>query len=848
MFPSRRFIPGLIFALLAMLAVGKPPRAIPADEPVPHARVAPLFEKHCYGCHGAEKAKGKLRIDKLNPDFIKGNDGDHWRDVLDRLNFGDMPPAAEPALKKEDRELMTAWLDQERRRAALAKNQITHFRRLTRREYERTLQDLLGLPIEFGNRLPEDGRSKDGFRNDGDALRMSPLQYETYLQIADEALAEAIVSGPAPVVHRYRLSVGEKFADFAVTPLPRPEGRPGESFEYKSEKKDKGKPTFRIWNMSAPNKDQDKDKNKIWDGTLTPSAIRRFGEAAVQMPERVYAFGFHQAFRKGETRIKVSAARVEPAEGEEASRSPSLTVAFGSTNFHGVELKIIGEPIVIDHTEYRTYEYRVRMENVSVPNTGPMNDRNSAVVAAWNSAKAIKDEKLPPRLKIEWIEFESPYFETWPPQSHTKILFPQGEKPEPEYAREVIRRFATRAYRGPVAVAELDRLMNYWTKARESNESLEGSLRDTLGVVLTSPRFLGLPASRTGGAKERLNDHELAARLSYFLWSTMPDETLVRLANERKLRDPAVLSAQVRRMIQDPRAWAFIEQYAEQWLDLDRLQRVTVHKSSYPGFDEQLAAAMRLETIHFFGEVLRSDLSIFQFLNSDFTCVNDILAAHYGIAGVTGSQFRKVKLDDAHHRGGLLTHASVLTGNSDGKDGHPIKRGVWLLKNLFDETPPPPPPNVPELNREAPTVKNLTIPQALAVHRNNTACMGCHRKIDPWGIAFEEYDAVGNWQRDGAGATLRKRRTTHSLDAKAELPTGVKIEGMRELQAELLRTKSDQFRRAMLRKMMAYALGRSLTLTDIETADALAPNLRNRDDRLPALIELIVASERFHSK
>ena len=207
-----------------------------------------------------------------------------------------------------------------------------------------------------------------------------------------------------------------------------------------------------------------------------------------------------------------------------------------------------------------------------------------------------------------------------------------------------------------------------------------------------------------------------------------------------------------------------------------------------------------------------------------------------------------MKLDESHHRGGVLTHASILTGLSDGKDGHPIKRGMWLLKNLLDETPPPPPPNVPELNREKPKVKNLTIPQALAVHRNSTACMGCHRKIDPWGIAFEEYDAVGNWQRDGMGATLRKKRTSQPIDAKAELPTGVKVDGMRELREELLRSKSDEFRRAMLRKVMAYALGRSLTLGDIEAADALVPALRERGDRLPALIELIVASEPFQSK
>jgi mono/diheme cytochrome c family protein len=835
MLASRRFAPGSIFAFAALLT-SPGPAALRADDAVPFERVAPLFQKHCYKCHGTAKPKGDLRIDKLDRDFLKGGDGDHWRDVLDRLNFGDMPPAKEPALKKEDRELMTGWLTQEFRRAGLAKNQATYFRRLTRREYERTMQDLLGLPIEFGTRLPEDGRSKGGFRNDGDALRMSPLQYETYLQIADEALAEAIVTGPPPVVHRYRLSVGEKREDFEVASLPKPEDQPGESFEYETKKAK----AFKIWNMSQP--------AKKWEAALAPSAIGRFGEAAVKMPDKCLAFGFHYAFRKGETRVKVRAARAEPGEGADAARVPMLTVALGSTNFHGVELRVVGEPIVIDHADFRTYEYRVRMENVSVPNVGPLNDKNSALVAAWNSAKIIKGETQPPRLKIEWIEFESPFLETWPPRVHANILFKHDGWGEPKYAREVLRRFAARAYRGPVAPAELDRLMAYWTKTRDSSDSLEASLRDTLSVVLSSPRFLGLPASRAAGAKERLTDHELASRLSYLLWSTMPDDTLVRLADETKLHEPPVLSAQIRRMIQDPKAWAFIEQYAEQWLELDRLQRVTVSKNNYPGFDDQLAAAMRLETIHFFGEVLRGDLSIFQFLASDFTCVNEQLAAHYGIQGAIGPKFRKVKLDDAHHRGGVLTHASILTGLSDGRDGHPIKRGMWLLKNLFDETPPPPPPNVPELNREEPKLKNLTIPQALAVHRNSAACMGCHRKIDPWGIAFEEYDAVGNWQRDGVGASLRKKRTQQPIESEAELPSGVKVAGLQELRDELIRSKSDDFRRAMLRKVMSYALGRSLTLGDIETADALVSALRARGDRLPALIELIAASEPFQSK
>ncbi len=840
---------GPVFVLAAALLAGagpSPVRSDPvrSDETIPFARVAPIFVKHCQGCHGPAKAKGDLRLDKLDPDMVKGGDGDRWREVHDRLNVGDMPPKDAPAMKKEDRELLTNWLVQERRRAALSKNPAAHFRRLTRREYERTMQDLLGLPIEFGTRLPEDGKSKTGFRNDGDALRMSPLQYETYLQIADEALDAAVVSGPAPAVHRFRFSGFEKSDKFEIATPAKPANRPGETFDYAAPK---GKPAFRIFNSSASSVPNG-GASKTWTGSLPPSAVRRHGEAATQYPEHRVAVGFHYAYRKGETRIRVRAARAEPPLGADAARVPVLTVALGTTNFHGIELAPIGESHTIAHTEFRTYEFAVRMENLSPPNLGPLTDKNATILTVWNAAKIIKGEALPPRLLVEWVEFENPYFEAWPPATHTRVLFPRGDMAEAAYAREVIRRFATRAYRGPVSAAELDRLVKHWEAARKEADSLEASLKETLSVVLSSPRFLALPASRTAGAKEKLTDHELAARLSYFLWSTMPDAELSRLATESKLNDPATRAAQVRRMVKDAKAWQFVEQFTEQWLELDRLQRVTVSKERYPGTDEALLTAMRLETIHFAGEVLRDDLSVFQFLSSDFTCVNDRLAAHYGIKGVEGPKFRKVTLDKEHHRGGILTHASVLTGNSDGLDGHPIKRGMWVLKNLLDDPPPPPPPNVPELNRESPKLRGLTIPQALAAHRDNAACVGCHKKIDPFGLAFEEYDAVGNWQRDGVGAQLRKRRTNNAIDAKAELPSGAKIDGLSELRDELMKTRADDFRRALLRKVLAYALGRALTLRDTDAADALVPALRERGDKFGALIELVVGSEPFQSK
>lgn len=802
-----------------------------AAEPISFTKVTPLLKQHCLNCHGStvDKPKGELRIDTLNPDLVLGKDGEHWQEVLNRLNFGDMPPKDEPQLAGADRDLITGWIVQEMRRAALTRNPATHFRRLTRREYERTMQDLLGLGIDFGSRLPEDGRSKEGFRNDGDALGMSPLQYEMYLQIADEALAEAIVTGPAPEVHRYRLE-----AKKPPVVLPKPEDRPGESYDYFA----KGK-TFTIGDDCQFGKDA-KDPFPI--GMLRPAAPRPFGEAALSRPEFRYGFRLHHPFRRGEMLIRVQAACVEAEPGTENTRPPQLAVGLGCTNLHGVEIKNVSEPTVIDHAEARTYEFRARLENFPLPNPGHFRDQNCSILYVWNATPSVSKEPNPPRLKIEWVEFESPYLEQWPPASHTRILFPNtADLAEADYVREVLKRFATRAYREPVENAELDRLMSFWTGCRKDADSLEASIRETLSVVLTSSRFLALPASRSGETgKQRLTDHELAARLSYFLWSSMPDETLLQLAEQGQLRDPKVLAEQTRRMILDSKSWQFIEQFSEQWLELDRLQRVTVNKGRYPEFNDQLGAAMKQETICFFGHVLRNDLSILNFFDADFTFVNELLAKHYGIPEVRGPKFQKMKLDPMLQRGGLLTQASVLTGNSDGLDGHPIKRGMWLLKNLLDDPPPPPPPNVPQLDRVSdPKLQGLTITQALALHRDSSACAGCHTKIDPWGLAFEEFDAVGNW---------RKQNSSKAIDAKAELPTGVTINGMRELKDELLRTRSDDLRRTMLRKVASYALGRSLTLIDMEAMDTLLPSLKKRDDGLAALVELIVASEPFQTK
>ena len=838
---------GLAWAVAGVPASGETSGPAASAEDT-FAQLAPILQRSCGACHGAEKAESDLRLDRLDPDLVKGVDHARWREVFDRLSIGDMPPEDAAPLPEADRERLKNWLVRELKRGELARNPPAHFRRLTRLEYERTMQDLLGLPLEFGKRLPEDGRAKSGFRNDGDMLRMSPEQVELYLQIAKEALGRVIVEGPPPAAHRYRLTPVFVTPDpFLVSVLPRPNGRPCETFEYFPKPDQKGqRPAFRISHMSRG------------DRMLPPGALKQKIEAGVHLPEHCFAVGFERPFPEGESLIRLRVAKVAEAdEGGDPARPPCLTVAIGSTNHNAVEIKTLGQPLVIDHDDSRVHEFRVRMEDVPAPN---MTGRSSAtVIAAWNSARAVKNDPRPPRLRIDSIELESPYLEQWPPAPHRAIVGDEGGgTDEAPRARRVIERFASRAFRRPLAPPELDRLCGLWQTTRADAPSFEASLRDTLAVVLTSPQFLALPAPRGGGssggvaaaaasgsaAPERVDDFQLAARLSYFLWSTMPDDTLMALARSGQLRRPEALAEQTRRMLADPRSWQFIDQFTEQWLELDRLQRVVIDRERiYREFSDELAAAMRQETVHFVAALIRDNRSLFHLIDAPDTFVNETLAAHYGIDGVYGPAFRRVELAPEHHRGGVLTHAAILTGNSDGVEGHPIKRGMWLVKNLLDEPPPPPPPNVPELERKDPKNRGLTVPQMLALHRESKACGGCHRHIDPWGLAFEEYDAVGGWQRDGAGAERRRQRTKQPVDAVAELPTGATINGLRELKAELVRSKADTIRRAVARKLLAYALGRTLNIADVEAADALATRLRDRGDGLGDLVVLVVQSE-----
>lgn len=457
----------------------------------------------------------------------------------------------------------------------------------------------------------------------------------------------------------------------------------------------------------------------------------------------------------------------------------------------------------------------------------------------------------PPRstLVIDYLEFEGPLYTSWPPAHHVRLL-PPFDGSERDRAQAAIKSFMNRAYRRPVDDQDVLPVLTVYDQIRPASPSFEEAMRETFAMVLISPEFLYL-VEPTGDKSRPLEQHELASRLSYFLWSTMPDDELRRLAHSGDLKNTSALEQQVRTMIADPRADNFIHHFTDQWLDLAGLDRVAINPNYYPDFDERLKPMMKQETRAFFGEVLRKDLSALNLIDSDFMMLNEMLAKHYGIPRgkdyPKGGELQPVRISPGEQRGGLLTQASFLMINSDGEDSHPIRRAVWLLDRLLGDPPAPPPPDVPELNSEQPDFAKLSLKEQLELHRTKAACNDCHRGIDPWGIAFESLDAVG-LRRESVKRRVGGGIIKSDMDDNAILPDGSTITGVQALKDYLLKNEQDRFAKAIVTKILSYALGRSLVLDDRRTVENLVNSFQQNRYVLSDLIVAIVQSEAFQSK
>lgn len=362
-------------------------------------------------------------------------------------------------------------------------------------------------------------------------------------------------------------------------------------------------------------------------------------------------------------------------------------------------------------------------------------------------------------------------------------------------------------------------------------------MKETLAMALISPPFLYL-VEPADDKKRDLSDWELASRLSYFLWSTMPDQQLLDLAEAGQLSRPGVLSLQVERMLRDERSWRFYQHFTDQWLKLENTAQIAIDTGTYKGFQADLKEEMLQETRYFLRHLILNDLSALNLLDADFTMLNERLARHYGVAGVIGNTYRQVAMTD-EIRGGLLGQASVLMLGSTGKDSHPIRRAVWLRDRLLNDPPAPPPPDVPDLDETNPDFAKLSIREQLEVHRNKESCASCHRSIDPWGIALENFDAIGLFR------TEVHQKPVVAIDT---LPNGTELNGIVSLKKYLVENRSEDFSRALVSRLTVYALGRNLELSDEDLIDDLTSRFARNDHRILALIQDLVASEAFRTK
>ena len=446
-----------------------------------------------------------------------------------------------------------------------------------------------------------------------------------------------------------------------------------------------------------------------------------------------------------------------------------------------------------------------------------------------------------PRIIIESVEFVRNDYPSWPPPLHRRIIH-EGEKLSDAGAvKDILSRFLRRAWRRPVAEEEVNTWQAHFETMRKQSDTAVSALKETLSAALASSHFLYLSEPLSSDKPRKLNAHELAARLSYFLWSSMPDEELSALADSGRLLDAKVLAQQFKRLLADEKADRFADQFSMQWLDLEGVDRVAINPQYYKDFDNRLKPDMVGETQAFFREILRSNSSALQFLDADFTMLNATLAKHYGLSGPRSQFFERVSLKGTNRPGGLLGHASTLLAGSDGADSHPIKRAVWIREHLLHDPPNPPPPDIPELAKSVPNFEKLSVREQLKVHSEKAACAECHRGIDPWGIALERYDAIG---------LPREKTATQKkpVASDAVLPGKHAVTGLADLQKYLLTQRRDQFAHAMVSKMLIYALGRDLELKDQPLVEELSKSFAENGYRLPALMENITKSPPFLSR
>ncbi|MBZ5674410.1 MAG: DUF1592 domain-containing protein [Acidobacteriia bacterium] len=749
-----------------------------------------MLDKYCVTCHNQRLKTGGLTLDNLNLDHVSDN-AETWEKVLRKLHGGMMPPQGMPRPDGATVDKFTGWLE-----ASLDRAAATHpepgrstLHRLNRTEYGNAIHDLLDLDIDAASFLPADDEA-NGFDNIADVLRFSPSLLEQYLSASDKISS---------------LAVG----DPSITPV---------SLVF----------------HAAPDLDQEQHIEGLPLGTRGGILIHYNFPLDGEYDFRVFLLQNIVGYLTGleyahQLEISIDGQRVFLAQvgGEEDNKMSDANLGVAKD----------------------TIDARLRTR---IPvKAGP----RTVVVTFLRRNSAPSDEPLQPFThdhdlqnmngvpRIDRMQITGPFNPTGPgdtPSRHRIFSCrPANASAELPCARTILTSLARRAYRRPVTGADLENLLSFYQSAR-NKKNFDAGIENALRLILTNPKFLFRtetdPAGAAPGSMHPVSDLELASRLSFFLWSTIPDDQLITVASQGKLKDPAVLEQQVKRMLADDRSEALVKNFAGQWLMLRNLPNVQPDPNEFPNFDDNLRQAFRRETEMFFGSIMRDDRNVLDLLTADYTFVNERLAKHYGIPGVYGSQFRRVKVTDEARRG-LLGQGSILTVTSEANRTSPVKRGKFILEAILGTPPPAPPPGVPPL-KENEGAQALSVRARLEEHRKSPACSGCHAVMDPLGFSLENFDGVGEWRTKEPGG---------AVDPTGQLADGTKVDGPVALRNAIMK-HPEQFVRTLTEKMLTYGLGRGLEYYDMPTVRGIARDAERNDYKFSSIVLGIVKSTPFQTR
>jgi hypothetical protein len=795
------------------------------------SEIEPILDSYCYDCHGFGTSKGGVTLDEFTADSI----GNHeiWVRLLRNTRTHIMPPVEEAFLPTdEERERLADWIKSgpfgiDPQNPDPGKVTV---QRLNRIEYQNTIRELIGFEFDTADAFPADD-SGEGFDNIGDILTLSPMMLEKYLDAASHIITEAVPT-------QARILPERLLADEELVNL-----------------------------FSPPTIEDDEDNDTLQLSFYSPSTrsakyeIKRSGRYQIVLNVKPVSFSSFRGFDYNRCRFI---------------------------------FKIDGEIKIDQEFEYvsgRTFEHAFEYD-------WQPGEHNFTVEVEPLTFGLEKIKRL--KMRIESIAVQGPFAqEHWIQPKNYKRFFP-GTVPvdavsKTEYTRQLLGKFATRAFRRPVDRQTVDQLTNLAKQiASQEGNSYEMGISQAMVAILASPRFLFReenslePTKR--GEHPLIDEHSLASRLSYFLWSSMPDEQLFQLAQEGKLREN--LDAQIQRMMKDKRSENFIDNFSGQWLHARDIQSVNIssldvwlrdhpqpeimaakeaysivreipennrtpkQKETYtrtraimrklydfdrPELKSPLQRAMRAETELYFDHVIRQDRSLKELLDSDYTFLNDRLAEHYNIEGVKGSKLRKVTLEPSSPRGGVLTHGTILAYTSNPTRTSPVKRGLFILENILGTPPAAPPPNIPALEDVASPeeIQKMSLRESLALHREDPLCRSCHNRMDPLGLAFENFNAMGNW---------RDAELNQPIETDGKLITGETFDSIQEMKRILANERINDFYYCFSEKLLTYALGRGIEYYDTGTVDHLVETLQKSDGRPSALIKEIIRSTPFQKR